>query len=316
MYQSASRDDFENARRKIIENALYAGRDADEATLKMQRSWSLRKALAQDVAQAALQHCLATGQDTYAYSNLAGDGISIINSLESALSENKKFDLSENAKYEFNWNFWKHDDHPHFRIREKKFPYIERYSIEEAATSYLALPYRAPLLERTLVDILIAIELYAFSKEMLEKPPMGERWLNTRAPLTQKHVLRRYIGGWFSSGVILLGLAYLAGNFGPRLIGETASMWIAGAFVVLFLLDRGFSTVMLPFAWRAQWKARKKIRDLMIAMAHTYAELNGEGQTSTRRLREVAANAADQGVVWPKPLFLVLDDNIARVGRI
>jgi hypothetical protein len=215
MYQSASRDDFENARRKIIENALYVGRDPDEATLKMQRSWSLRKALAQDVAQAALQHCLATGQDTYAYSNLAGDGISIINSLESALSENKKFDFSENAKYEFNWNFWKHDDHPHFRIGQKKFPYMDRYSIEEAATSYLALLYRAPLLERMLVDILIALELYAFSKEMLEKPPMGFRWLNTRAPLTQKHVLRQYIGGWFSSGVILLGPAYLAGNFGP-----------------------------------------------------------------------------------------------------
>jgi hypothetical protein len=35
---------------------------------------------------------------------------------------------------------------------------------------------------------------------------------------------------------------------------------------------------------------------------------------STRRLREVAARAADTGVVWPKPL--ILDDNIARIGRI
>jgi len=316
VYQSASRDDFENARRKIIDNALYVGQNPDEVTLKMQRNWSLRKTLVQDVAQAALQHCLATGQDTYAYSDLAGNGIGIINSLEYALSENKKFDFSENTKREFNWNFWKHDDQPHFRIRQKKFPYMDRYSIEEAATSYLALPYRAPLLERALVDLLIALELYAYSKEMLEKPPMGLRWLNTRAPLTQKHVLRRYIGGWFWSGVMLLGPAYLAGDFGPRVIGDTASMWIAGAFVVLFLLDRGFSTVMLPFAWRAQWKARKQTRDLMIAMAHTYGELNGDGQVSTRRLREVAAKAADKGVVWPKPLFLILDDNIERVGRI
>jgi hypothetical protein len=282
----------------------------------MQRNWSLRKSLVQDVAQAALQHCVATEQDTYAYSNLAGDGIGIVNSLEYALTENKKFDFSENAKREFNWNFWRHDDRPHFLIRQKKFQYMDRYGVEEAATTYLALPYRAPYLERILVDLLIALEMYGYCKEMLEKLPIGWRWVPSRSPLTQKHVIRQYIGGWFWSGLILLGPAYLAGNFGPGLFGETASMWIAGIFVVLFLLDRGFSTFMLPFAWRNQWKARKLTRELMIAMAHTYGELSGDGQVSTRRLREVAAKAADQGVVWPKPLFLMLDDNIARLGRI
>ena len=69
-------------------------------------------------------------------------------------------------------------------------------------------------------------------------------------------------------------------------------------------------------SWRNQYKARKQTRDLLIAMAHTYRELDGDGQVSTRRLREVAVRAADQGVVWPKPLFLLLDDNIARSGRI
>lgn len=316
MHQSDSRENFEDARRQIIENALYVGKNPDEVTLKMQRSWSLRKSLVQEVANAALQYCAATGLDHYQYSNLAGDGIDVINSLESALTENEKFDLSENAKSDLNWNFWKHDDQPHLRIRQQKFPYMERYNIEEAATSYLALPYRAPLLERTLVDLLIALELYQYSKEMLEKPPIGLRWLNTGAPLTQKHVLRQYIGGWLSSGLILLGPAYLASNFGPGLIGETASTWTAGIFTVLFLLDRAFSTAILPVAWRGQYKARKQTRSLMTAMAHTYAELSGSGEVSTRRLREVAAKAADQGVVWPKPLFLILDDNIARKGRI
>jgi hypothetical protein len=46
----------------------------------MQRNWSLRKKLVQDVAQAALQHFLATEQNTFAYSDLAGDAVSIINS--------------------------------------------------------------------------------------------------------------------------------------------------------------------------------------------------------------------------------------------
>jgi hypothetical protein len=316
MYQSADRQAFEEARRNMIERALYVGRNPDEAALKLKRNYSLRKSLVQDLTQSALEHARLNGLDVHAYQDLASQGLGIVNGLEYSLTENKRFDFSENAKPVLNWNFWKHDDHPHFRIQRKNFPYMDRYGIEQAATEYLELPYRAPYLERIIVDLLIGLELYAFSKEMLEKPPLGARWLNARAPLTQKHVLRRYIGGQFWGAVVFLGLAYLVGTYGPGLIGETASAWIAGAFVVLFILDFGFSTVMLPFNWRNQQKARRKVRDLMIAMAHTYGELSGDGQVSTRRLREVAAKAADQGVVWPKPLFLMLDDNIARSGRI
>jgi hypothetical protein len=250
-----------------------------------------------------------------AFRDLAGSGVGIVDSLEYSLTENKRFDFSENAKREFNWNFWEHHERPHVSIKAQKFPYIDRFGIEEAATSYLDLPYRAPLLERTIVDILIALELYAFSKEMLEKPPVGLPWA-TRSPLQQKHALRRYLVAQFWGGFFFLGLAYLAGAYGPTLIGETASAWIAGTFVVLFLLDLVVSTVFLPFAWRNQRRSKRKVRDLMIAMSHTYSELSGEGQVSTRRLREVAARAADTGIVWPKALFIILDDNIARIGRI
>jgi hypothetical protein len=314
MYQHANRQDFEEARRKVLESALYIGKPTQEA-LTLQRGYSLRKALVTDVAQAALQHCLAIGQDVNAFRDLAGSGVGIVNSLESSLTQNKQFDLSENAKHEFNWNFWTHEERPVVTIKAQKFPYIERLGIEEAATSYLELPYRAPLLERTIVDILIALELYAFSKEMLEKPPDGLRWA-TRSPLQQKHALRRYLGAQFWAGLIFLGLAYLVAAYGPTVISETASGWIAGTFVVLFFLDLLVSTVFLPFAWRNQRRSKRKVRDLMIAMAHTYSELSGDGQVSTRRLREVAAHAADTGVVWPKALFLILDDNIARTGRI
>lgn len=129
-------------------------------------------------------------------------------------------------------------------------------------------------------------------------------------------MLRRYIGGQFWGGVILLGLAFLVGTYGPHIIGDTASMWIAGILAGLFVLDLVIATITLPFAWRHQRKGKKQVRDLMVAMAHTYGELSGSGDVSTRRLREVAGKAADAGVVWPKPLFLILDDNIARLGRI
>ena len=84
----------------------------------------------------------------------------------------------------------------------------------------------------------------------------------------------------------------------------------------MFVLDLVVATVTLPFAWRHQRKSRGKVRDLLSVMVSTYSELAGDGQISARRLREVAVRAADLGVVWPAPLFLILDDNIARTGRI
>jgi hypothetical protein len=54
----------------------------------------------------------------------------------------------------------------------------------------------------------------------------------------------------------------------------------------------------------------------MLRMTATYGELADGGVVSTRRLREVASSAADAGVVWPGPLFAVLDDNISRGGKL
>ena len=51
-------------------------------------------------------------------------------------------------------------------------------------------------------------------------------------------------------------------------------------------------------------------------MDQTYSELPPGVAVSTRRLREAASMAADAGVVWPAPLYAMLDDNIARTGRL
>jgi hypothetical protein len=120
-----------------------------------------------------MQHALATGQDVDQFSDLAGLGIGVIDSLAYSLKEHKTFDFRENVKREPEWNFWKHEEQPGVLIKARKFPYMDRSNVEEAATTYLDLPYRAPFLERTIVDVLIALELYAYSKEMLEKPMPG-----------------------------------------------------------------------------------------------------------------------------------------------
>ena len=44
----------------------------------------------------------------------------------------------------------------------------------------------------------------------------------------------------FWGAVIFLGLAYLIAMYSPRLIGETAAMWVVGILVMLWLINLGF----------------------------------------------------------------------------
>lgn len=53
----------------------------------------------------------------------------------------------------------------------------------------------------------------------------------------------------------------------------------------------------------------------MDAMLGLYAEMNSDGPISAKHIRETAQKAADKGVVWPGPLFALLDDVVARTGR-
>ncbi len=193
---------------------------------------------------------------------------------------------------------------------------MARDSLESSASAYLALPYRAPLLERTLIDVLIALEMYSYGEEMLSPRPTYLRWLPARSPLHQSHALVSYLSTVFWNGLILLGLAYLAMNLFAPLFGTTAANWISGFSIGLFLLSFILGTLFLPFNWRQQSKGRRKVRELMMAMVRAYAELGSEGSLSTKRVREVVSKAADIGVVWPGPLYAILDDNLAKTGRL
>jgi hypothetical protein len=76
------------------------------------------------------------------------------------------------------------------------------------------------------------------------------------------------------------------------------------------------TTIALPFEWREQAKSRGDTWKCIRAMVDTYFELRSEGIVSAQRIREVAVKAADIGVAWPGPLFAILDDNIARTGKL
>ena len=137
-----------------------------------------------------------------------------------------------------------------------------------------------------------------------------------RSPLKQSHVLLAYLRGLLINAVFFGGITALALWAASKgWIGETSAGWIVGTCVALFVFFGAISTFALPFSWYAQAKARRNVRKLLLAMVTIYNELKSSGPISAQHIRERVSSAAHDGVVWPAPLFAMLDDSIARTGR-
>jgi len=267
---------------------------------------SLYRYLLEEMATAAMKYAVSKDLDPDDFENDTLPGaIAIGENLRSALVNDWK---------DKTLDFWDSNSRPIDRIKADKVPYIERSSVESVVGDYLALPYRAQAMDRLLVKVLIAMELYAFGDEMMnEKKFLG---FMPHSPLKQTHTLLGYLKGLFTNAVLFGGSAALALFAASRgWIGETSAGWITGTCASLFFLFAAIGTVALPFAWYAQANARRNVTKLLMAMVTIYNELRSDGPISAQYIRERASRAAEEGVAWPAPLFAVLDDVIARTGR-
>ena len=173
-----------------------------------------------------------------------------------------------------------------------------------------------------LVDALIAVEMFAFAHETVpadtgspEATVRRSIGLSAKSALEERHVFKSFLVGQLAAAALLLGIAFVVGVPLRSVVGNVVADGSVGILVGLWLLLLVGDTILLPFRWKSQKKARNNLRGLILAMTHTYEEL-AHGSVSTRRVREVATKAADSGVVWPGPLFAILDDNIARGGSL
>lgn len=73
--------------------------------------------------------------------------------------------------------------------------------------------------------------------------------------------------------------------------------------------------IQFPFAWRNLRRHDAKVAELLQAMNSVYSDLDSAGPISARHVWGQAKEATKIGVVWPAPLFALLDDIIARSGR-
>lgn len=210
---------------------------------------------------------------------------------------------------------WLHKRQPLYDIRANKVPEIDRPEVEAATGAYLSLPYRSEAIDRLFVDILVAMELYAFGDEMFNEPCFPG--LTPRSPLKQRHAFFTYCCVNGSNGLlfgVIGGAAFFAASHGW--IGWSWAAWIAGACAILFFLLFVLSTVALPYNWKRVTRGKRRVIELLERMNHTYTALKSDGPISAHHISDLVRSAADAGVIWPAPLYALLDDILRRSARL
>lgn len=189
---------------------------------------------------------------------------------------------------------WRHERRPVELIMQDKVPYMERSAIEGVAATYLNLPFRSQRMDALLVDLLVALELYAFGRE--------SRWIIKRSNVWGWLKGRFYSAVFWAVVVILAGALARWGwiSFSAVETTETVAKWLFGL------------ETALTFASLFRTPKQSK---LLKAMNDVYSELGSDGPFSARHIEERAKRATDAGVVWPAPLFALLDDIQGRGGR-
>lgn len=257
------------------------------------------------MSEAALEYALANNiEPRHFESKVLRDGLSVVGELRYAFIN----DPSNRSP-----NFLDLGS-PVDLIKADKVPRIDRMSLEAVVGSYLDLPYRSQAMDRTLIRGLIAAETYAFGDEMINEKTFG--LFPARSPMKQTHAILGYLRNNFFNAILFGGISALgfwlrSGN----IISENVASWIAGICLSLLLFFAATSTLALPYLWYNQAKARRRVRDLLATMTTLYNEHRSDGPISAHYIRERASDASAKGVVWPAPLFAILDDVISRTGR-
>jgi hypothetical protein len=216
-------------------------------------------------------------------------------------------------------NFWEHVAHPSKSIKKDDFIIPNRSEWNEVAEYYISGRFKSRLLDRTLIDLLVASEFLNYAREMLN--PVSLFGITTGFSLKSRGPILDYAINAVLTVILFGGLAAaIAMAVGASWMPDwgLAIAWGLGALVVLSLL---LGILFLPSRWIAWTKARRLATELMQQMHLTYhsiagIELYGHGMISAHYVLHRAKCAGDKGVSWPPALFVLLDDVIIRSGRI
>ncbi|MHA6719689.1 hypothetical protein ACX40Y_09575 [Sphingomonas sp. RS6] len=196
--------------------------------------------------------------------------------------------------------FWYHKQHIRLAGKRRLEPYIIAQDTQEAAATYLRLPYRVPALDRLLLDMLIASEMFGFADEV-------QPILKRKLPLILGWLLNNVVS--VAAGLAIAAFVLWIGN------DNTIMNWIGGIILVLTLLGTAWSLIAFPFFYPKLRAQHKKVENAISGMRGAYVTLGGT-PASTKHIDEMLAKATDKGAVWPSQLIVLMEDIRARTTTI
>ncbi len=296
----------EKTRREYVERRVNEWKDAG----KLNPRHSLAARLLDDLTKEAIK--IIKEDDRYREADLdqkLSDADSLVFDLmHAAMSYENDYAKREEP------NFWRHAAQPVYEIKNKSYRLMFKGEVESAADRYLSQPLRSQLYDRTLVDMLLGLELYLFADEMIH--PIKIPGLPANSPLKQPHPLWTAFSSIAVATLVLGGIIWLTGSAmsGDR-IGDWGG-WVVGLCILLWIINALWTVIALPFVWKRHFAARKKALGILDAMLSTYAQMQSDSLISARHVLDSVNGSAAQGVVWPSPIFVLLEDVIARGGRL
>ena len=299
---------FDELRREYVDGEIE--RWSDDADAAKHRYSEYRRAL-DAITRAATDYSISQGLSLdenaeWSLRSILYECCDIITDIRLALYADEGEDKAQ-------MRFWSHRPQPLNELKSNRRRHFRRSEIEACVGRYLALPYRAPDIDRVLVDLLVAMEVFAFGELVLNAPSVPG--FGSSSPLKRHPIVE-----WLANAVLslVLWIAVAGVLWGLSRIHLFPEIWLTGVNVILggmVVLSVAWTTILLPRTLWVVHKARMMVLKVLEHMNGVYCELSSDGPISARHIEQRARTAADAGVVWPAPLFALLDDINGRGGR-
>lgn len=316
MTKAISAPSFEDVRAKLIDWALRVPANDYEAE-ELRAYPSTRRTIAEDIVSAAEAHVIAAeahvianGLSAESFADVGHRGLVIFGILTSGLNPACREPRQPNQRTY--WDFW--PKHLTSGVPLVSGDDLHHELIESAASHYLALPYRVPSLDRLFAEALVASSTVPIRDALND---VGPWWAPASSPLRQWNTLACY-----PITLSVYGLTGGAASLGLQAIPQTSALsllsWPLLAVVAISLLCALVDTATLIPRWWRQRTAKKAAKQTLDAIRAIERELFSPGVVSATRVRELAGHASSSGLklLWPAPLFALIDDICNRGGII
>jgi hypothetical protein len=156
-----------------------------------------------------------------------------------------------------------------YDIKQNKVPYISRQELECAVGVYSDLPFRCAHVDRLLVDLLVALEIYQYDNEIYNQ--IYIKGLNEKTIVQVGHPIKNYLRGILEyGGISAAGVAVASTlDYVHMIPGE----WNRGVEIIAciyFFSSLTIATLAMFYVVPRHNKRYKEATDLMGSMIRVY----------------------------------------------